>query len=94
MQASNELQVEVSAVAGSNVEVSIVPDPDPTFTMWGPQTEIRYKGQSDWNSWTSDLPDGTVAPFALHLLKAQPDGTNRAMSATVVVNGVEVIGTG
>ena len=56
--------------------------------MFGPETYVRTKGKP--NVFTGEFP-GIPSPGALNITNGTVDGKNRISSATVYVNGEEVV---
>jgi len=59
--------------------------------LFGPQTYQRTAGAPNQFTDTFTLPAGATAPYALHLVNGQPDGTKRVSSATIKLNGTEIL---
>lgn len=65
---------------------------DPDQTVFGPKKYTRTSGAPDVITDTFVLPGQVVAPYLLHIDNGAADGTGRLTSATVTVNGVQVVG--
>jgi len=61
-------------------------------TLFGPITYTRTAGPPNQFSDTFILPAGTTAPYTIHIVNGQADGTKRISSATIKLNGVQVAG--
>ena len=60
--------------------------------VFRPQTFVRTKGNPNSYTATFKVPGWVVAPFNMHVVNGNPDGRERVSSATVVLNGVQVLG--
>jgi len=60
--------------------------------LFGPKSYTRTAGPP--NSFTDQftLPAGATAPYTLHLVNGNANGTNRISSATVKLNGTQILG--
>lgn len=61
-------------------------------TIFGPKQYLRTAGPPNMYTDTFPLPAGVTAPFLLHIVNGNADGTNRVSSATGTVNGTQVAG--
>ena len=59
--------------------------------LFGPKTYTRTAGPPNQFTDTFTLPAGTTAPYTLHIVNGNANGTNRISSATVKLNGVEIL---
>jgi RHS repeat-associated protein len=89
---SNTLSTTVAGVAGSYATVSIVAAPDSTFTLFT-KTYQRANGQAVTVTDQFTLPAGAGVPRFLYVTNGNGDGTATSSSASVVLNGVEVVGS-
>ncbi|HEY9284496.1 MAG TPA: IPT/TIG domain-containing protein, partial [Pyrinomonadaceae bacterium] len=62
-----------------------------TFTVFGPERFTRQAGQPATVTKQFPLPAGAVAPFKMRVQNGEADGPNRVSSATVRLNGVELL---
>lgn len=60
-------------------------------TIFGPRRFDRTTGPSNQYVEQFSLPSGFTSPFTLHIQNGAPDGTQRVSSATVRLNGVDVL---
>lgn len=60
--------------------------------IFGPTQYLRTAGPPNQYTDTVSLPAGATAPFLLHIVNGNPNGTNRVSSAHVTRNGTEVVG--
>jgi RHS repeat-associated protein len=63
----------------------------PGFTILGPARFDRTTGAPNKYLEQFSLPVGVTAPYTLHIQNGEPDGTNRVSSATVKLNGVDIL---
>jgi RHS repeat-associated protein len=56
------------------------------------QTFVRTKGSPNSYAATFNLHAWVVAPFTMHVVNGDPDGRERVSSATVLLNGTQVLG--
>jgi hypothetical protein len=63
-------------------------------SLLGPKTLTRTEGKPDRFALPFSLPSGVEVPFTLKVTNGTPAGQNRISSASVVLNGVEVIKEG
>jgi RHS repeat-associated protein len=61
------------------------------FTILGPARFDRTTGAPNKYLEQFSLPAGVTAPYTLHIQNGEADGTNRASSATVKLNGVDIL---
>jgi RHS repeat-associated protein len=59
--------------------------------LFGPKSYTRTAGPPNEVTDTFTLPSGTTAPYTLHLVNGNPDGTKRVSSATVTLNGAQIL---
>ena len=59
--------------------------------LFGPKTYTRTAGPPNSFTDTFTLPAGTTAPYTLHVVNGNANGTNRISSATIKLNGVEIL---
>ena len=59
--------------------------------LFGSKTYTRTAGPPNSFTDTFTLPAGTTAPYTLHVVNGNANGTNRISSATVKLNGVEIL---
>lgn len=60
--------------------------------LFGPKQYTRTAGPPNQFTDTFTLPAGTTAPYTLHVVNGNANGTNRISSATVKLNGVQIAG--
>src|ERR1041385_8043561 len=60
-------------------------------TIFGPRRFDRTSGTPNQYIEQFSLPSGFVAPFSIHIQNGNPDGTQRVSSATIKLNGVDVL---
>jgi Bacterial Ig-like domain (group 2) len=60
--------------------------------LFGPKQYTRTAGPPNQFTDTFTLPAGTTAPYTLHVVNGNANGTNRISSATVKLNGTEILG--
>ena len=60
--------------------------------LFGSKTYTRTAGPPNQFSDTFTPPAGTTAPYTLHIVNGNANGTNRISSATVKLNGVQILG--
>ncbi|MGH7232925.1 MAG: Ig-like domain-containing protein, partial [Nitrospiraceae bacterium] len=60
--------------------------------IFGPKQYLRTAGPPNQYIDTFALPSGATAPFVLHMVNGNPDGTKRISSATITLNGVQIAG--
>jgi sugar lactone lactonase YvrE len=89
--ASNTLEVRTSGAAGRYLTATLLQQPDPTFDVFGPKRYQREPGTPEVVTDAFTLPAGAGAPYTLHLVNGNADGTDRVSSASVMLNGVEVV---
>lgn len=87
---SNVIEIEVSGADSSFIELAIWRELDPTFVIWGPESWVR--GGPDVVDSSFVVPAGAAAPFYLHMVNGESDGTGRVTSGRITINGVDVIG--
>lgn len=64
----------------------------PDQALFGPKQYLRTSGPPNQYTDTLTLPAGATAPFLLHIVNGNADGTNRVSSATVTLNGSQIAG--
>lgn len=62
-----------------------------TLAFFGPRKYVRTTGPKDTYTATVDIPAWLKPPFRLFVQNGEPDGTFRVSSATVVINGTELL---
>lgn len=60
--------------------------------LFGPKPYTRTAGPPNQFIDTFTLPSGTTAPYTLHIVNGNANGTNRISSATAKLNGVQIAG--
>jgi RHS repeat-associated protein len=60
--------------------------------LFGPKTYTRTAGPPNQFTDTFAKPAGTTAPYTLHVVNGNANGTNRISSATVKLNGLQIAG--
>ena len=60
--------------------------------LFGPNQYTRTAGPPNQFTDTFTLPSGTTAPYTLHVLNGNANGTNRISSATIKLNGLQIAG--
>lgn len=76
--------------AGSFVTVEVFRTPNPNYTIWGPQVFTEPNSGPVTQSYHFTVPSGAQAPYTIHVVNGNPDGTNRVTNGTVWVNGLTV----
>lgn len=66
--------------------------PQAQTVLFGPQTYQRTAGPPNQFTDTFTLPAGTTLPYTLHVVNGNADGTKRISSATVKLNGTQILG--
>src|SRR6185369_13603964 len=61
------------------------------ITLFGPRRFDRTSGLPNQYVEQFSLPPGTTSPYTIHIQNGSLDGTNRVSSATVKLNGVDVL---
>jgi hypothetical protein len=61
------------------------------LTVFGPRRFDRTTGQPNQYLEQFALPAGVTSPYTLHIQNGEPDGSNRISSATIKLNGVDVL---
>jgi hypothetical protein len=59
--------------------------------LFGPQQYTRTAGTPNQFTDTFTLPPGTTAPYTLHIVNGNANGTNRISSATVKLNVTQIL---
>src|SRR5688572_28702738 len=90
---TNVLEVTVAGSPGALVRTTLFAFSDGTMTIFGPGSYDAAANQPRSVSESFSLPVGALPPYRVHVVNGEPDGTLRASSATLRVNGVEVIGS-
>ena len=60
--------------------------------LFGPKQYTRTAGPPNQFTDTFTLPSGTTAPYTLHVVNGNANGTNRISSATVKLNSTQILG--
>jgi RHS repeat-associated protein len=60
--------------------------------LFGPKTYTRTAGPPNQFTDTFTVPAGTTAPYTLQVVNGNANGTNRISSATVTLNGTQILG--
>jgi RHS repeat-associated protein len=60
--------------------------------LFGPMQYTRTAGPPNQFTDTFTLPSGTTPPYTLHVVNGNANGTNRISSATVTLNGAQILG--
>ncbi|MBI4003105.1 MAG: Ig-like domain-containing protein, partial [Nitrospira defluvii] len=60
--------------------------------LFGPTQYTRTAGPPNQFTDTFTLPAGTTAPYTIHIVNGNADGTKRISSATIKLNGLQVVG--
>lgn len=89
--AEDTLRVTVQGSAGSYVDVSVLQTADPTFAVFGPHLFVRNAGSPTTETFTFSVPAAGASPFSMCVINGNPDGTLRASSATILLNGVQIL---
>lgn len=84
------LLVTVQGTAGSFVTVSILADPDPTFTIFA-ERFTRSNNQTVTDTRSLTLPAPAAPPYYLHIVNGNPDGTSRMSDGSITLNGQQVV---
>lgn len=88
---SNTVEVRATGTSGTFLTLSVVQEPDPTYTVFGPKTYVRETGAPVTLTEQFTLQPGAGGPYRLHVVNGNPDGTQRLASAQVRLNGVNVM---
>jgi hypothetical protein len=59
--------------------------------LFGPKQYTRTAGPPNQFTDTFTVPAGTTAPYTLHVVNGNANGTNRISSATVKLNGTQIL---
>ena len=81
----------VQGSAGAYVDVSVLQTADPTFAVFGPHLFVRNTGSPTTETFTFSIPAAGASPFSMCVINGNPDGTLRASSATILLNGVQIL---
>ena len=84
------LSVQLSGLAGAFVDVSILQVADPTFLI-KQQTFYRQAGSPILETVNFAAGAAAGSPFYMCLLNGREDGTHRNTSATITLNGQDVV---
>lgn len=87
------LHVTVEGGAGAQLTVSVLATVDGSFPVFETERFIRQNGAPGTDLREFALPASAGAPFRLCLVNGDPDGTDRIASASIKLNGVEVVGS-
>ena len=60
--------------------------------LFGPIQYTRTAGPPDQFTATFALPTGTTAPYTIHIVNGNADGTKRVSSGTIKLNGIQIAG--
>ncbi|HEX8363056.1 MAG TPA: RHS repeat-associated core domain-containing protein, partial [Longimicrobium sp.] len=90
--AQNTIEATVEGPQGAGVSVVVLQVPEPSFTAFGPHTARRAAGAPSVDTESFALPPGAAAPYRLQVTNGAADGSGRTSSATIRVNGVQVVG--
>ena len=60
--------------------------------LFGPKQYQRTAGPPNTYTDTFTLPSGTTAPYTLHIVNGNANGTNRVSSATITLSGTQIVG--
>ncbi len=60
--------------------------------LFGPKQYTRTAGPPNQFTDTFTLPTSTTAPYTLHVVNGNANGTNRISSATIKLNGAQILG--
>jgi RHS repeat-associated protein len=88
----NTIEASVEGPAGAGVSLVVLRVPEPSFTLFGPKTVQRAAGTPAVVTERFPLPAGAAGPYRLHVVNGAADGSARTPSATIRVNGVQVVG--
>lgn len=83
--------VSIARGAGDFLTLSFYTTPDPTVTLYGPLRVEIGTGNNTTVTDTFSLPAGVAPPYRVHVVNGAPDGTKRAKSGSVTLNGVNVL---
>jgi RHS repeat-associated protein len=61
------------------------------MAMFGPRRFDRTTGPANQYLEQFALPPGVTSPFTLHIQNGEPNGSNRVSSATIKLNGTEIL---
>src|SRR6185436_8683777 len=81
----------VAQARGPRPSVADVPASPAEVAVLAPTRFARTTGPKNAYHLTVTVPPWAVAPFRMHVQNGEPDGTHRVSSASVVVNGTEVL---
>ncbi|HEX8290963.1 MAG TPA: IPT/TIG domain-containing protein, partial [Pyrinomonadaceae bacterium] len=84
-------QGTLSAVASSRAPRPAAAQAAETLTVFGPERFTRQPGPPAAVTRQFSLPAGAAAPFRVQVQNGAGDGSNRVSSATVLLNGVELL---
>jgi len=84
-----QVTVQGQGTPGAFVTVTIFGDPDPTFTVFA-ERFTRSAGPTVTDTRTFVRPAGAAAPYYLHLVNGNANGTSRMTTGSLVLNGVLV----
>jgi hypothetical protein len=88
----NTIEASVEGPAGAGISLVVLQVPEPSFTVFGPKTVQRSAGAPVVVTERFPLPVGSAGPYRLHVINGAADGSARTPSATIRVNGVQVVG--
>ena len=60
------------------------------MVLFGPTTYTRTAGAPNQFADTFTLPAGTTAPYTIHIVNGNADGTKRVSSGTIKLNGIQI----
>lgn len=85
------VRVELSGDPGDFMRVTLLAQPSPSFTIFGPETYDRPDGPFVWHVDSATVPAAAKPPFRLHMVRGEPPGTQAADSAIIVVGDSVII---
>lgn len=85
------LEIEISGRPGDAIATSILAVPDPTFAVFGPATFTQSTSASVIETRHFAVSATAAVPTTLQLNNGKPDGSARAASAVVTLNGSEIV---
>lgn len=81
----------VEGAAGAHVTVELLETPDASFVVFGPERFVRNTGTPVTETRQFSLAATAAAPYRLCIMNGNPDGTQRISSASIILNGVEIL---
>ncbi|MGH7674521.1 MAG: hypothetical protein ACREMV_04540, partial [Gemmatimonadales bacterium] len=85
------LKVTVQGAPGAALTVALEATADASFLVFGPERFVRTTGTPSTDVRQFPIAPTAAAPYRLCIVNGNADGTQRLSSATIVLNGVEVL---